>query len=640
MSEEPAPSRGRAQRAPLLRWLFHGLDPGASAPAHPTYPWWKVMCLTGVDYFSTLGYQPGIAFLAAGLLSPIATVVLVLVTLFVALPIYAQVAAHSPHGQGSILMLEELLPRWKGKAFVLVLLGFAFTDFIITITLSAADASAHVVENPFVPAVLHHQLGVTLVLLALLSAVFLRGFREAIGFAVLIVALYLLLNAILLVVLGLEVLHHPEALGQWRQALFGKYHSVPRMIGLSLLFFPKLALGLSGFETGVAVMPLVQGDPSDEAAHPAGRIRNTRKLLITAALVMSVFLIGSSVVTTVLIPPEAFAEGGEANGRALAYLAHRQLGDLFGTVYDISTIAILWFAGASAMAGLLNLVPRYLPPYGMAPDWARATRPLALVFFVITVVVTLLFDADVEAQGGAYATGVLFLMTSASIAVTLAHRGTRRRWVFGTMAAVFAYTTVANVVERPEGIKIASFFILAIIVTSAFSRAVRSLEIRLNTVNLDAAARQYILDMAARGVRVIAHRPDKKTVEEYDRKEQQAREDHSLDQGEPIVFLEVSQGDASDFTGDLTVEGAAVGRHRLLRTTAPAIPNAIAALLIHVREMTGVIPDAYFGWAEGGPLGHMLRYLALGEGDTAPVTREVLRKAIKNPHERPRIHVG
>jgi hypothetical protein len=616
------------------------MTPEGTHHPHPTYPWWKVMCLTGVDYFSTLGYQPGIAFLAAGLLSPLATLVLVLVTLFVALPIYSQVASHSPHGQGSILMLEELLPRWKGKAFVLVLLGFAFTDFIITITLSAADASAHIVENPFVPAVLHHQVGVTLGLLAFLGVVFLRGFHEAIGFAVLIVGIYLGLNLVLLAVLGFDVMRHPDLLGNWRQSLFASYHSTPRMIGLSLILFPKLALGLSGFETGVAVMPLVRGQPGDDPLLPAGRIRNTRKLLTTAALIMSVFLIGSSVLTTILIPPAAFAEGGEANGRALAYLAHRHLGEVFGTIYDLSTIAILWFAGASAMAGLLNLVPRYLPPYGMAPDWARATRPLVLVFFTIAVVVTLLFNADVEAQGGAYATGVLFLMTSASIAVTLAYRGTRRRWIYGTMAAIFAYTTVTNVVERPEGLKIASFFIVGIVLVSSLSRTLRSLEIRLRTVNLDPPARRYITDMVPRGVRVIAHRPDKRTVEEYDKKEKQAREDHSLDQGEPIVFLEVTQGDASEFVGDLEVEGHEVGRHRVLRATSPAVPNAIAALLIHVRDLTGVIPDAYFGWAEGGPLGHALRYLALGEGDTAPVTREVLRKAIKNPLERPRIHVG
>ena len=634
MSDEPAHS------SPFLRWLLHGLTAEGAHHPHPTYPWWKVMCLTGVDYFSTLGYQPGIAFLAAGLLSPMATLVLVLVTLFVALPIYSQVAAHSPHGQGSILMLEELLPRWKGKAFVLVLLGFAFTDFIITITLSAADASAHIVENPFVPKVLHHQVGVTLVLLAFLGAVFLRGFREAIGFAVLIVGIYLGLNLVLLAVLGFDVLRHPNLLASWRGNLFSTYHTTPKMIGLSFLLFPKLALGLSGFETGVAVMPLVKGAPGDDPVRPAARIRNTRKLLITAALVMSVFLLGSSLITTMLIPPSAFAEGGEASGRALAYLAHEHMGEVFGTIYDLSTIAILWFAGASAMAGLLNLVPRYLPPYGMAPDWARATRPLVLVFFTISVVVTLLFKADVEAQGGAYATGVLFLMTSASIAVTLAYRGTPRRWLYGTMAAIFAYTTVTNVVERPEGIKIATFFIVGIVVVSSLSRALRSLEIRLRTVQLDSPATRYVMDMVSRGVRVIAHRPDKGTIEEYDTKERQAREDHSLDQGEPIVFLEVAQGDASEFVGDLKVEGHEVGRHRVLRATSPAIPNAIAALLIHVRDLTGLIPDVYFGWAEGGPLGHALRYLALGEGDTAPVTREVLRKAIKNPLERPRVHVG
>ena len=599
------------------------------------------MCLTGVDYFSTLGYQPGIAFLAAGLLSPVATLVLVLLTLLGALPIYSRVTENSPHGQGSISMLEDLLPRWRGKLFVLVLLGFAATDFVITITLSAADATEHIVHNPFVPDILNHQLGVTLLLLALLGTIFIKGFKEAIGLAVGIVAVYLALNVVVIGWALLRIASHPEYLPRWTAGLHLAYPSNLGMIVAALIVFPKLALGLSGFETGVAVMPLVKGDPGDDPAHPAGRIRNTKTLLRTAALIMSVMLIGSSLATTMLIPAEAMQQGGPASGRAISYLAHEHLGEIFGTIYDLSTIAILWFAGASAMAGLLNLVPRYLPRYGMAPEWTKASRPLVLLFTVITFVITILFDANVEAQGGAYATGVLVLMTSAAVAVTLKFwRRSSRAWAFGAITLVFGYTTIANVIERPDGVKIAAWFIATIIVTSLVSRVLRSTELRVQSVETDSPARRFILEAGSSPVRVIANRPDTGQPEEYQHKLREARESHHLPEKAPVLFLEIRPGDVSEFSGDLKVTGVDISGHHVLRCVSPAVPNAIAALLLHVRDLTGQNPHAYFGWTEGNPIAYLLKFLAFGEGDTAPVTREVLRQAESDPARRPRIHVG
>ena len=599
------------------------------------------MCLTGVDYFSTLGYQPGIAFLAAGVLSPLATLVLVLLTLLGALPMYRRIAQLSPHGQGSIQVLEELLPRWRGKALVLCLLGFAATGFIITVTLSAADASAHIIENPMAPAALNHPVIVTLVLLAALGAIFLKGFREAVGLAVPIVGIYLLLNAIVITHELLIVWQRPDPFSSWFTAASASRGGTGPMILFALLLFPKLALGLSGFETGVAVMPLVRGDADDTERHPRGRIRNTQKLLTAAALIMSVMLVGSSVVTTMLIPPQAFAEGGEAYGRALAYLAHQHLGETFGTLYDLSTVSILWFAGASAMVGLLNLVPRYLPRYGMAPEWAKANRPLVVIFTFITFLVTILFKADVLAQGGAYATGVLVLMGSAALAVTLAARRQGKSYAgYLILTGVFAYTTVVNIIERPEGIKIASIFIVGIVFTSLVSRVMRSTELRVHGVDADDIAEKFIRNAATGTVRIIANRPDLGDAAEYDHKLREARESHHLPVDERPLFVEVRPGDVSAFSDRLSVTGVDVAGHQVLRCTSPAIPNAIAALLLYIRDQTGKIPHAYFGWTEGNPIAYLLKFLAFGEGDTAPVAREVLRQTEPDPLRRPRIHVG
>ncbi|MGW7608285.1 amino acid transporter [Streptomyces sp. NPDC054766] len=650
-STEPAPpSRLRA-------WMLEGLSdmgktkgrrlpgPAAPAPVHKGQRWWRVMCLTGVDYFSTLGYQPGIAALAAGLLSPVATVVLVIVTLAGALPVYRRVAEESPHGEGSIAMLERLLSFWKGKLFVLTLLGFAATDFLITITLSAADASTHLVENPHLNDALHDkQMVITLFLVALLGAVFLKGFLEAIGVAVVLVGIYLGLNVVVAASGIWQVITHEYVVTDWTTALTAEHGNVFAMIGVSLLVFPKLALGLSGFETGVAVMPHVEGDPGDTEQKPAGRIRGAKKLLTTSAVIMSVFLIVTSFITTVLIPEKEFEPGGQANGRALAYLAHEYLGNAFGTVYDVSTIAILWFAGASAMAGLLNLMPRYLPRYGMAPHWARAVRPMVIVFTLIAFLVTWIFDADVDAQGGAYATGVLVLISSAAIAVTIAARKARQKhWTnaFAVISAVFLYTTVVNVIERPDGVKIGACFIAGIILVSLLSRLARAFELRVTGMTMDDMAERFVRDIASRRIRFIANEPDKRDLTEYREKIEQIRADHDLPPQEDFVFLEVTVGDPSEFESLMNVRGEVLhGRYRVLTLESASIPNALAALLLHVRDTTGRIPHIYFEWTEGNPFTNFLRFFLFGQGEVAPVTREVLREAEPDRERRPRVHVG
>ena len=639
-------------RRGVRTWLLAGADhrptrepgPHAVPPPHRRHAWWQVMCLTGVDYFSTLGYQPGIAALAAGVLSPIATLVLVAVTLAGALPVYRRVAGESPRGEGSIAMLERLLPFWKGKLFVLVLLGFAATDFLITMTLSAADATAHVVENPFVGTALHgHEVAVTLVLLALLGGVFLKGFSEAIGIAVALVAVYLALNVVVVVVALSHVIGHPVVVGDWTTALTGKYSDPLVMVGIALLVFPKLALGLSGFETGVAVMPLVRGAPTDTERNPAGRIAGARRLLTTAALIMSAFLVTTSFVTTLLIPADEFQPGGAANGRALAYLAHEYLGGAFGTVYDVSTIAILWFAGASAMAGLLNLVPRYLPRYGMAPDWARAVRPLTLVFTAIAFLVTWLFDANVDAQGGAYATGVLVLISSAAVAVTLScwrKRQRRATLAFGLIAAVFVYTTGANVAERPDGVKIGACFIAGILLVSLVSRVRRAFDLRVTGVTLDPMAELFIRDTARREITLIANEPGCRDHTDYRAKLGQVVRDHHLPSEHDVVFVEVTVTDPSDFETELFARGEIHQDQRVLAVTGSSVPTALAALVLHVRDLTGRRPHLYFGWTEGSPLANLLRYLVLGQGEVAPVTREILRRAERDRARRPHVHVG
>jgi hypothetical protein len=625
------------------------------------------MCLTGVDYFSTLGYQPSIAFEALGLLAPLGTLFLVALTLFGALPVYRRVAAESPLGQGSIALTERLLSGWGAKFAVLVLLGFAATDFIITKTLSAADAAEHLIHNPFwksAPELFQQQMVVTMTLLVLLGAMFMRGFREVIFVAVFIVGSYLALNAIIIVSGIVYLAFHSDLLSIWfNNVISGQWYmehapvagtGILSVLAVCLLFFPKLALGLSGFETGIAVMPLVRGDADDDPQRPQGRIRNTRKLLTTAALIMSTMLIGSSVVTSMLIRPEALLSGGPAANRAMAFIAHGQtlarinpmFGDIFGTIYDISTVAILWFAGASAMSGLLNLVPRYLPRYGMAPKWAEAIRALVLVFTGISLFVTWIFDASVEAQAGAYATGVLVLMCNDCFAVTIVEW--RRRsgpwysrlsWHYFITALIFIYTTIAIIIEKPEGMKIAGAFIASVLVFSMISRTRRSTELRFEKFDFVDEHSRLLWD-ALRHLEfpvLVPHRPGHHTIVQ---KDEQIRRVHRLGPKVPIVFVEATIGDPSEFHHHPMIEVTEEQERFVLKLTRCAsVAHAIATVALELSK-TGKPPEIHFGWSDESPLVANLSFVLFGEGNVPWLVRELIQRAEPDPAKRPRVIIG
>jgi hypothetical protein len=469
-------------------------------------------------------------------------------------------------------------------------------------------------------------------------------FTEAVVVAIPLVALFLALNAVVVGVALAQIVATPQLIGSWTQALTAHGTGFLDIAGPAVIAFPLLVLGLSGFETGVSMMPLVAATGTDPQQRMANRVKNTRKLLTTAAVIMSVYLITTSFITTVLIPPEEFADGGQANGRALAYLAHEYLGEGFGTTYDISSILILWFAGASAMAGLINIVPRYLPAYGMAPEWGRAVRPVVLVYTAVSILITLAFRADVNAQAGAYATGILAMMVSASVAVTISAARREQRGstaAFSLLTLILLYALAENVLEAPDGIAISMMFIAGILTVSLASRLTRALELRVDDVQLDSKAQLFIRDCAKRTIRLVANEPDERDPAEYADKRRQVVRDHDLTENQDFIFVEITVTDPSDFASQLDVHGVVMHKkYRVLTFESATVPNAFAALLLHIRDITNRQPHLYLEWTEGNPVANLLRFLFLGVGEVAPVTREVLRRAEPDRSRRPRVHAA
>lgn len=321
------------------------------------------------------------------------------------------------------------------------------------------------------------------------------------------------------------------------------------------------------------------------------------------------------------------------------------LGNAFGTVYDISSILILWFAGASAMAGLINIVSRYLPSYGMAPEWGRAVRPVVLVYTAVSILITIAFNADVNAQAGAYATGVLAMMVSGSVAVTISALRKRQRRAapaFALLSLVLLYALAANVIEKPDGLTISAFFIRGIVAISLVSRVARTTELRADMIRFDDTARRFITDSLEYdgALNLIANRRQAGDAHEYAEKELDQRGQNAVPGAADIIFLEIDIIDPSNFGRALDVKGVDIDGYRVLRVESPAAPNAIAAIILALRDTAGVIPHAYFEWSEGNPLAHLMRYLLLGRADTPPVVREILRKHEPDPALGPRIHVG
>lgn len=702
---EPPPPMGEPHAGSPTTPTAPPTKPQAASevPFRAAWPW--VLCVIGLDYLSTLAYQPSLAFAAAGRLAPLVTVLVACVTLFLALPVYWYIAGRSPHGGGSTALLERVIPGWFGKFLLLVLLAFGAVDLVFTRTFSAAAAAEHLTFNPHpqwqqtldaatrhgegwrqqLPdwvkdhseGLWHRQTVVALVVIVLSTVaglIFFKGYtRNFVRLAALTVLLYL---AMTLVVVGSSVAYlidRPQLVeawwadvwaGNWKPGVEAKPSGDwGALLGACVPLLPALCLGLSGFELTLMAMPLVRGKKGDTVEKPRGVIRNTRVLLTVAAVTMSSYLLTSTLVTTVLIPPSAQEVNGQAKYRSLAYLAHggalsdgqpsaamnSSFGLAFGTAYDFATVAILALAGLTFALTLASWIPPYLNRLGMEFTWSVNWGVLAYLFLGVKFAVTAYYGADVDAHRAAYLTAVLALFAFAALAaaVDVWNRRADRNWrkalrvppLFVTALAVFVASAAWVASERPVGAAVAGAFVALVMVMSVAIRAWRSTEFRFESFEFADKATEYEWEkLTAADLPILV--PIRSGLKDLREKEIEVRLRHRIPGAVPVVFVIAELADPSDFKQRPLVRIVREdGRVVVHITRCCSLAHAIAAAAIELAK-TGGVPEVHFGWSAENPVTANLHFVLFGMGNVPWMVYTLIRRADVPEDRKPHVVVA
>jgi hypothetical protein len=427
-----------------------------------------------------------------------------------------------------------------------------------------------------------------------------------------------------------------------------------------VILFPNLALGMSGYELALTGMPLVRGGRGDDPARPAGRIRRTRFMLLTLAGLMAVYLLSTTFVTTLLIPADAFTTDGRAANRALAYLAHGgavtsggelspAFGPAFGAAYDLTAVVVLTLAGVTVLIATRDLIPPYLCRLGMEWEWARRVGVMMYLFAALKIAVTVVYKADVDAQRGAYLTGVLALFTAAGFTgfADVLHRRDGGRWwrlvVLGPLFlgafVAFAASFCTIVWTKPDGLVLALFFVILLLGTSMITRFFRSTELRVEGFTFADDGSKALWDELVRNdypmlvpLRPNGHGPVQK--------ENEIRKLHRVPDHYPLVFLRAELGDASDFYQRPVIRVCREGGRVVVDITRCAsVPHTLAAAAIEISK-AGVVPEIHFGWSAENPLTANLHFVLFGHGNVPWLVHTLIRAAELPADKMPRVLVG